>query len=147
MLQVVQAHHGATDAVAFAHRLAQRLVGDLHIEALLELLFEQLAFLVPDVAGVGAVASLRQLHDMHRLDVGKQLVHLLLAIAGGLAQDHVAEIGERALVGEREAVRALDERAEVFRQHRFGIGDGLVIHAAQAHRACARGIDQLKRAV
>ena len=84
---------------------------------------------------------------MHGFDVGEQLVHLLLAIAGGLAQDHVAEVGEGAFVGEREAVGALDERAEVFRQHGLGIGDGFVVHAAQAHRTRSRGVHQLKRAV
>lgn len=78
------------------------LIGDFHIEALLELLFEQLAFLVPDIAGISAVAGLGQLHDVHRLDVGEQLVHLLLAVARGFAQDHVAEVGEGTFVGERE---------------------------------------------
>ena len=147
LLQTVQVEHGATHAVATTHGLAQLLVGNLHVEALLELLFQQLAFFVPDIGSVAAVARLRKLHNVHGLDVGKQLIHLFLAIARGFAKNHVGEIRERALVRERETVRTFDKRAEVFRQHRFGVGDGLVIHAAQANGAGAGRIDQLKRAV
>lgn len=49
-------HSGLLAGALHANRLAQCLVGDLHVETLLELLFEQLAFLVPDIAGTGAAA-------------------------------------------------------------------------------------------
>lgn len=49
-------HAGLFAGALHAHRLAQCLVGDLHVETLFGFLFEQLAFLVPDIAGTGAAA-------------------------------------------------------------------------------------------
>ena len=142
-LQLEHAELGCAQAVAAAGRRAQVVVGDGDAVELLEALLEQAALLAPAGALVGALAALRQVQDMHRLEVGEQLVHLLLAVAGGLADDQVGEVRERALLRVGEAVGRLDERAEVGGQDLLGVGDDLVGCAAEAHGRGAGGVDDL----
>ena len=108
---------------------------------------EQLYILVPHIGLVRAALALRQMQHVRLLDLVEQLVHLLFAVARGFAHDHVGKIRKGAFVGQREAVRRLDERAQIRGQHRFCRRNGLVRHAAQRHRRRARRIHDLKRRV
>ena len=138
---------GRTQAVATTNRSAQVIVGNRDAVEVLELLLEQTALLVPALALVGAVAALRQVQNVRALELVEQLVHLLLAVAGGLADDHVAKVRKRALLRIGKTVGRLDERAEVCRQHLLGLGNHLVGRTAQGHTRGARGIDNLERRI
>jgi len=138
---------GGTQAVATTHGGAQVVVGDRDAVETLELLLEQAALLVPALTLIGTIATLRQVQNVRTLELPQQLVHLLLAVAGGLTDNHVAEVRKRALLRVGKAVGRLDERAEVCRQHLLGLGNHLVGRAAQRHARSPRGIDNLERRI
>ncbi len=142
-LQLEHAELRRTQAVAATSCGAQVVVGDGDAVEPLEALLEQAALFAPALALVGTLAALRQVQDVHRLEVGEQLIHLLFAVAGGLADDQIREVREGALLRVGEAVGRLDERAEVRRQDLLGVGDDLVGRAAQAHRRGTGRVDDL----
>ena len=129
-MQVIHAGKRAAQAVAAANRGAQVVIGDFDAVKLFEVATEQLHILVPHIGLVRTALALRQVQHVRLLDLVKQLVHLLFAVARGFAHDHVRKIRERAFVGQREAVSRLDERTQVRGQHRFCRRNGLVRHAA-----------------
>ena len=138
---------GGAQAVATTDGSAQVVIGNRNAVEVLELLLEQATLLVPALALVGTVTALRQMQNVRALELIEQLVHLLLAVAGGLADDHVAKVRKRALLRVGKAVGRLDERAQVCRQHLLGLGNHLVGRAAQGHARSARGIDNLERRI
>ena len=138
---------GRTQAVATTDGSAQIIVGNRDAVEVLELLLEQTALLVPALALVGSIAALRKMQNVRALELVEQLVHLLLAVAGGLTDDHVAKVRKRALLRIGKTIRRLDERAQVCRQHLLGLGNHLVGRAAQRHARSPRGIDNLERRV
>ena len=138
---------GRTQAVATTDGSAQVIVGNRDAVEALELLLEQAALLVPALALVGTVATLRKMQNVRALELVEQLVHLLFAVAGGLADDHVAKVRKRALLRVGKAIGRLDERAEICRQHLLGLGNHLIGRTAQSHARGARGIDNLERRV
>ena len=87
------------------------------------------------------------MQNVRALELVEQFVHLLLAVAGGLADDHVAKVRKRALLRIGKTIRRLDERAQVCRQHLLGLGNHLVGRTTQSHARGARGIDNLERRI
>ena len=138
---------GRTQTVATTDGSAQVIVGNRDAVEALELLLEQAALLVPAFTLVGAIATLRKMQNVRALELVEQFVHLLLAVAGGLADDHVAKVRKRALLRVGKAVRRFDERTQICRQHLLGLGNHLVGCAAQGHTCSARGIDNLERRI
>ena len=138
---------GGAQAIATTDSGAQVVVGNRDAVEALELLLEHAALLVPALTLIGTIAALRQVQNVRTLELVEQFVHLLLAVAGGLTDDHVAEVRKRALLRVGKAVGRLDERAEVCRQHLLGLGNHLVGRAAQRHARSPRGIDNLERRI
>ena len=138
---------GRTQTVATTDGGAQVVIGNRDAVEALELLLEQAALLVPAFTLVGTIATLRKMQNVRALELVEQLVHLLLAVAGGLADDHIAKVRKRALLRIGKTVGRLDERAEVCRQHLLGLGNHLVGCTAQGHACSARGIDNLERRI
>ena len=134
-------------AVATTHGSAQVVIGNRDAVKALELLLKQAALLVPALALVDTVATLRQMQNMRALELVEELVHLLLAVAGGFADDHVAKVRKRALLRVGKAVGRLDERAQICRQHLLGLGNYLVGRTAQGDACSPRGIDNLERRI
>ena len=138
---------GRTQTVATAHGGAQVVIGNRDAVEALELLLEQAALLVPAFTLVGAIATLRKMQNVRALELVEQLVHLLLAVAGGLADDHVAKVRKRALLRVGKAVRRFDERTQICRQHLLGLGNHLIGRTAQSDTCGPRGIDNLERRI
>ena len=138
---------GRTQAVAATDGSTKVVIGDRNTVEVLELLLEQAALLVPALALVGAIATLRKMQNVRALELVKQLVHLLLTVAGSLANDHVAKVRKRALLRRGKTVRRLDERTQICRQYLLGLGNHLVGRATQRHARSPRGIDNLERRV
>lgn len=136
-----------TQAIAATDGGAQVVISNRNAVEALELLLEQAALLVPAFTLVGTIATLRKMQNVRALELVEQLVHLLFAVAGGLADDHVAKVRKRTLLRVGKAVGRLDERAEVCRQHLLGLGNHLIGRAAQGHTCSARGVDNLERRI
>ena len=146
-LQCKHLELGSTQAVATTDGSAQVIVGNRDAVEALKLFLEQAALLVPAFTLVGAIATLRQVQNVRALELVEQLVHLLLAVAGGLADDHVAKVRKRALLRVGKAVRRFDERTQICRQHLLGLGNHLIGRTAQSHARSPRGIDNLERRI
>ena len=122
--------------------MANGLLGDGGLEAPLQLLLEP-----DDLPAVHGDALLGlpvgQLDDVDGLEIRQHLIHLLLAVAGGLAYHQIGEVEEGTLVRLGEAVAGLDEGTQVPGQILLGVGDGLIRHGTQAHHCGAHGTGQL----
>ena len=122
--------------------MADSLFGDGGLKLLLELFLK-----ADDLAAVHRNALLRlavgQFDNVDGLELGEQLVHLLLAVAGRLADDEIGEVEEWALIRLGKAVARLDERAQVARQILFRVGNGLVGDGAQSHHGSAHRVRDL----
>ena len=79
------------------------------------------------------------IHDVHVLLRGKELVGLLLAIAGVLADYQVARLDVGADLAQLKAGKALDERASVARQVLLDFVGCPVGTRAQAHGDAVAG--------
>ena len=140
--QLIEVAQGQAVLVGKVHLLAQLFLGDLDAEFFFQLVFEGDDLLAPELAAHRGLA-VWQLHDVGILDLAEHLVHLLLAVAGGLADNQVGEVEEGALLGLGKAVAGFDQRAEVARQVLLRFRDGLVGEGAQADRDGAGGHDDL----
>ena len=85
------------------------------------------------------VVYVGNIHDVHVLLRGKELVGLLLAIAGVLAHHQVARLNVGADLAQLKAGKALDERAGVARQMLLDLVGRPVGTRAQAHRNAVTG--------
>jgi hypothetical protein len=122
--------------------VADGLLGDGGLEAPLQLLLEPND--LPAVHGDTLLGlPVGQLDDVDGLEIRQHLIHLLLAVAGGLAHHQIGEVEEGTLVRLGEAVAGLDEGTQVPGQILLGVGDGLIRHGTQAHHRSAHGTGQL----
>ena len=133
------------------HRVSERdggrklFVGDRGAAELFQPLLERRDLMFPELEAQRVFPALRQLHHVRGAQLAQQLVHLLLAVAGGLADDQVTEVEVGTGVGEGESIAGFYERAEVARQVLFRRGDRFFAGAAQRDGDAARGVDQLPR--
>ena len=86
---------------------------------------------------------LRQLHDVHGGHLGEQLVRLLLAVAGGLADDQVGDFSVGADLAQLEAHGRLDEGAGVLGQQPLDLAVGPLGAGAEPDAWPAQGADDL----
>ena len=140
--QLIEVAQGQAVLVGQMYLFAQLFLGDLDAEFFFQLVFEGDDLLAPELAAHRRLA-VWQLHDVGILDLAEHLIHLLLAVAGGLADNQVGEVEEGALLGLGKAVAGFDQRAEVARQVLLRFRDGLVGEGAQADRDGAGGHDDL----
>ena len=89
--------------------------------------------------------SLRQMENVSRTDAIQQLIHFLLAVAGGLTHDQIGEIGVGTLVRQGEAIAGLDQGAQILGQMGFCRGNGLIAHTAKADADKAGSIQNFSR--
>ena len=85
------------------------------------------------------VVHVGDIHDVHVLLRGKELVGLLLAIAGVLAHHQVARLNVGADLAQLKAGKALNERTGVARQMLLDLVGRPVGTRAQAHRNAVTG--------
>ena len=126
--------------------LGQGGVGDGPAGALLQERLEP-AHLSQPIGVLGRSHHGRQLHEMQRFYAAQKFVHLLLAVAGGLAHEQVRSREIRAGVGDGIAVARFDERAQTGRQGPFGGRDGFLLLAAKPHRHGSGRPHQLHRGI
>ena len=134
-------------AVQQPDRLAELAVRNVHGKPLRQERPKLLQLLNPIRQCVRVVAAVRQFEDVHRPRLGHQLVHLLLAVAGGLAHHQVGHFEKRVAAKQVVAVGRLDQRAEIGGQVLLGGGNGFRRAAAEADRHAAGRHDQLARRV
>ena len=132
--QRVKFFHRAANLVHDLDLFADCLVGDGGLKVGFQLFLELDNLLGPQLQALGAL-GVWQLHSVHWLELTEVFVHLLLAVAGGLADNQVGEVEVRAFVGLGKAVAGFDQRAEVARQVLFRVRDGFIRGGAQAYDA------------
>ena len=100
--QVLQPQQGLGDLVVQVDLVADGLLGDGGLKAPLQFLLEP-----DDLPAVHGNALLGlpvgQLDDVDGLELSQHLIHLLLAVAGGLAYHQIGEVEEGTLVRLGEA--------------------------------------------
>ena len=72
------------------------------------------------------ILRIGKLHQKDLFEISHVFVHLLLAVAGSLADYHIREIEEGALVGYRKTIAGFDQRAEVLGKILFCIWNGFI---------------------
>jgi hypothetical protein len=122
--------------------LRERLRGDGHSRLLLQLHL-QASELVQKQRAPQRGLLLRHLHDVGGVILGQELVHLLLAVAGGLPDDEIAGLDVRTGAAHLEPEGGLDQGAGIARQHLLRIRDGELRAGAEPHRYGAGGQDQV----
>jgi hypothetical protein len=140
--QPVQALQGAAAGVDGLHGRGEVLDRDLLSGQLFKLPHVAKHLCLPQGPGRFRL-GLGHLHDVHGRVLGKGLVGLLLAVAGGLADDEVAGLGVGAQAGQLEADEGLDQRAGVARHQRLGLLAARVGPGAQADLHGVHGQGQL----
>ncbi len=107
---------------------------------------ERLYLAYEELAGGGGL-GLWHFHYVGGMVLGKDLEHLLLAVAGGLAHDEIRALNIRARAVQLESERGADQRAGVARDQALAVGNREVCPGAQSHRHSARREDDLLRHV
>ena len=86
-----------------------------------------------------------QVHKVERFDAPEKLVHLFLAVAGGLSDQKIACREKRACIGNSIAIARFNQRAQVGRKGPFRIGDRFFLFAAKADWYSSSGPHNLNR--
>ena len=126
-------------------RFAKLLIGDVRLEALLQVFLELAHFPRPMFQRVGVIGFLGQFEHVHRLRGAHQLEHLLLPVAGRLGDHQVRPFQKWIRAFDVIAEGGFDQRAQIGRQILFRCGDGFRGAAAQADRHGAGGEDDFAR--
>lgn len=114
----VETHHPAKRG-RYLPTCLQHFIGDLDIVTSLELFLERNAFLAPYERSPFSIAGVRKVHDVDIFDVVEELVHLLLAVARGFANDQVGKVRKGAVFAYSKSVGTFNKRADVFREMLF----------------------------